>query len=534
MKKILWPFLLFAACATTHPTPAPVPNPAPIPIPVPKPPPTPDPTPVTPGSDWSPYFQHQIDSCIADNISILYIPQGRYLCLEPLILSNWSAAQGYYAAFSLIVQGTSTFAGADGSGTILDFTQMTSGFGIGIQAGKGVEIHGIKLIGAFAPPLVNAYQFYNSTLQNFTDGKCRDSRFSPYAAISIDPFGPSIPTDSGYAGFGSFYRGSTNGSTGTVIEDCYLTNWIIGIITSPNGQTKNAELTIADKIQFGNMKICVAGCQDQEKMNRVSNVMCWGVVHTCFVLGLYGAGSIGNWNLDHWNIAGYTNEIIYDNESGYYPSYLDHIYAESLGRLGTWYSINGSTLSNSSINFAGYQEAGSYTEGMISGYGVTFSGCQLRIYGQYIPSTAQGTPITILTGSGSNIFHFRDCAFDAVPFYPQNYAYGYTDFSNCTISQGYQILNPLAPQKVNAFAYPSDMAARAVPIDPQTHRLTGVIATDSTIVSGEPIVGTYNYVDYKIVGIATPVSGGFILSYQPASVDSTKAYSLYHWRTIMR
>ena len=224
---------------------------------------------------------------------------------------------------------------------------MTSGFGIGIQGGKGVEIKQIKLVGAFNYKLKNAYSFYNSILQNFTDGVCRDSQYSPYSAIVIDPFGPSVPTDGGFPGskdaYGEsikkYYRGQRNGSTGTVIEDCYLTNWVIGLITSPNGFTQNAELVLADKIQFGNMKICVAGCQDQEKMNRVSNVMEWGVVHTCFAAGLYGAGSIGNWNFDHWNIAGYTNQFVYDNEGGYYPSYYENIYAESLGKIGTIYSI---------------------------------------------------------------------------------------------------------------------------------------------------------------------------------------------------
>ena len=110
---------------------------------------------------------------------------------------------------------------------------MTSGFGVGIQGGKGVEIKRIKLIGAFNYKLKNAYSFYNSTLQNFTDGVCRDSQYSPYSAIVIDPFGPSVPKDSAFPGkdaygnsFKTYYRGQRNGSTGTVIEDCYLTNWV--------------------------------------------------------------------------------------------------------------------------------------------------------------------------------------------------------------------------------------------------------------------------------------------------------------------
>jgi hypothetical protein len=485
------------------------------------------------GDDWSVFFQKGIDSCIHNNIPVYFIPAGRYTCRKPLILQNWSAAQGHYRAFSLIVQGTSTFAGADGSGTILDFQNMKDGFGIGVQGGKGVEIRGLKLIGAWDYHFPGAYVFYNTDLGKFTDGKCRDTRFSPAFAIAIDPFGPSVPSDGGYPGLSAYYRGATNGSTGTVIEDCYLTNWVGGIITSPNGQTDNADITLGDKIQFGNMKICVAGCQAQEKMNRISNVMAWGVIHTCFATGVYGKGEPGNWYLDHWNIAGYTNQIAYNNQGGYFPSYFSDIFAESIARIGTIYSVNGTTFSNSSINFAGYREAGSYTEGMISGHGLTFSGCQLRVYGQY-------SPITINSLEG--LIHFRDCSFDVVPFYPQTYPYGYSDFQNCIAGgNSGDVLNPMGPLTVRpdvpVFAYGQrgGVAARAVPIDKLSHKFSKgqtVIHSDGSVKPGDVIVVTSDYVDYKIAGIVSAVTtGSFTISYSPVGIDTTKLYSIYHWVT---
>jgi hypothetical protein len=485
--------------------------------------------------DWSVFFQKGIDSCIQNNIPVYYIPAGRYSCRKPLILQKWNDALGYYQAFSLIVQGTSTFAGADGSGTILDFQNMTDGFGIGVQGGKGVEIKGLKLIGAWDYKFPGAYDFYNADLGKFKDGKCRDTRYSPYFAIAIDPFGPAVPSDGGYPGLSAYYKGMRNGSTGIVIEDCYFTNWVGGIITSPNGITQNAELLIADKIQFGNMKICIAGCQDQEKMNRVSNVMEWGVVHTCFATGVYGAGTPGNWYLDHWNIAGYTNELVYNNQGGYFPSYFSDIFAESIGKIGPVYSINGTTFSNSSINFAGYKEAGSYTDGMISGYGLTFSGCQLRLYGQY-------SPITIKSLEG--LIHFRDCAFDAVPFYPQTYPFGFSDFQNCTIggkSNGGELLNPMGPQTVRpdlsiySYGKSDNVAARAVPIDKLKHKFSKgetVIKSDSLVKMGEIIIVTSDYVDYKVAGIVSVASdGNFTISYSPAGIDTSKSYNIYRWVT---
>jgi hypothetical protein len=489
--------------------------------------------------DYSPIFQHAIDSCIQHNIPEYFIPAGRYICREPLILAK--PKPGGYSFFSLILRGTATFSGADGTGTILDFTKMNNGFGIGVQAGKGVEIIGIKLIGAFSYKFPGAYKFYNTPMKDFTDGKCRDSPYSPYFAVVIDPFGPKIPGDGGYPGLSSWYKGNHSGSTGTVIENCFFTNWVGGLITSPNGQTQNAELTIGNKIQFANMKICVAGCQDQEKMNRISNVECWGVVHTCFTTGLYGAGSVGNWYLDHWNIAGYTQEIVYNNQQGYFPSYFSDIFAESIARIGFIASINGSTFSNSSINFADYTEAGSYTADQISGYGVTFIGCQLRMYG-----TAK--PITIATGYGSNNIHFRDCSFEAVPIYPQTYPFGSSDFSNCYVggSSPADILNPMGPRMISqprsVYAYPttSNVAAKAVYMGIKARfpksgaNLSSVIQSDSGKVGDVLVVTTDNYT-YTVAGIITAKSSGNItVSYSPESIDPTKVYAVYIWKTLVR
>ncbi|MEJ0080584.1 MAG: hypothetical protein WDM78_06415 [Puia sp.] len=481
--------------------------------------------------DWSGFFQKGIDSCIQNNLPVYLIPAGRYTCRKPLILQKWVASGGYYVPFSITIQGTGTFAGADGSGTILDFSRMTNGFGIGIQGGKGVEIKGLKLIGAWDYKFPGAYAFYNTDLGKFTDGKCRDTRYSPYFAIVIDPFGPSLPSDGGYPGLSKYYKGSTNGSTGTVIEDCYFTNWVGGIITSPNGLTNNADITLGDKIQFGNMKICVAGCQAQEKMNRISNVMAWGVIHTCFATGIYGKGEPGNWFIDHWNIAGYTNQIAFNNQTGYFPSYFSDIFAESIARIGPIYSINGTTFSNSSINFAGCQEAGSYSEGMISGYGLTFSGCQLRIYGQF-------TPVTINSLEG--LIHFRDCSFDVVPFYPQTYPYGYSDFQNCVVGvHSGNILNPIGPLtvrpdvSVNAYGKSAGIAAKAVLLDEQKHKFSKGktrIQSNSPVRMGEVIVVSADNVDFKIAGIVTASEkGDFTISYIPAGIDTTKNYNLYEW-----
>ena len=81
-------------------------------------------------------------------------------------------------------------------------------------------------------------KFFNISFQDFKDNVCRDTRFSPYAAIVIDPFtnlsSNKMPADGGYPGLTSYYvqfnRFSTNtGSTGTEIEDISINNFFVGI-----------------------------------------------------------------------------------------------------------------------------------------------------------------------------------------------------------------------------------------------------------------------------------------------------------------
>jgi hypothetical protein len=569
MKNYLFPFVLIVGYAVTQSTTVP-PFPTPAPPLIVKPqepklpiiiPPVPPATPVgiiwndwaisapvqPPAlTDYAPYFQHIIDSCINNNIPSYYMPAGRFPMSEPLILHH--TIKNNYVFFTIQLIGTGTAGESDGSGTILDWTTAPhSAFGLGVQEGKGVIVKGIKLWGAFNYKLTNAYTFYNTPLSGYTDGICKDTEFGPYSGIVIDPFGPAEPANgTGFTGtdaygvsLSTYYRGNRSGSTGVHVTECFITGWVADIITSPNGRTQNADNLTFDFLQIGNSKIGIAGCQDQEKNNTASHIQEWGVMHTCFCTGLYGAGSTGNWFLDHWNIAGHTQQIVYNNQGGYFPSYFDNIFAESVARVGFIASVNGTRFTNSTLNFAGYVEAGSYTSDMISGYGVTFDGCQLRIYGQ-------GTPVTIQTGVGANNFHFVNCSFDCVPVYPQSYTAGYSDFLNCYVGaeSPANILNPLGPSRPSIYAYPttSNVAAKAFLIDGKKHQFmksgshySSVIRSDSTVALKDVILASPQGQFMDVAGVVTAVgTGQFTVSYSPASIDSTKQYYLYRWKTMMK
>ena len=500
-------------------------------------------------ADYSLIFQKGWDDSIAARAPNYYLPAGRWPCAHVLFGKRIENSKYTFWTTSLI--GTGTAGEADGWGTILDYTQYPEvAFGIGEQCGKGVIIKGIQIWGAFRMnyPDSGAQQFYNSSFISYGDGKCRDSRFSPASGIVIDPFGPSVPPDGGFQGsdaYGNplkkFYFGGTYGSTGIHLTEDFIRNWVVDVITSPNGSTKNADNLTFDFLQVANSKTNFAGCQDQEKNNVISHIESWGQSWMVFCTNIYGAGTPGEWTLSHFSLAGRNHDFIYNNEGGYFTVSADHIFAESLKRLGYWCSTNGAVLRDSKIGFAGPDECGSFTPDMLSGYGVTIDGGQMRIYGW------PALKVTIATGSGANNFHFMNMSLEnGVPIYPQTYPYGYSDFFNCTLNgqSSVNVLNPPGPQGVTSiYAYPStsNLAAKNYYIGVSGKflrvgpKFETSFSSDSTVAVNDPITATTDGITFIAAGVVTAVSGKqFIVSYTAPEIDMSKKYHLYKWKTILK
>jgi Pectate lyase superfamily protein len=334
-------------------------------------------------------IQRAINTCIRNNIRTLYFPVGRYKISKPLIIRGSS---GSFCTLELL--GESSFWDSN-TGSEL-FATFNNTFAIGIQDGKGCKVRKLRIAGLFAPPSMNdTHKFYSMSFNDFKDGKCRDSRYSPYAGIVIDPFTnlptDKIPTDGGYPGLLGQYGkamglSSQSGSTGTELEELNIDGFVVGICSSPNGLTRNAEITIINKIHFNNCKLCISGGQDQEKGNVISNIYCWGGTHTIFGSDLYGGPRMaGNWNIDHVNIAGGVVRFIYNDQHGYFPTYVSHVFAESIGSFGTFNSQLACEVSDCIFDFAYPNIAG--TQPLLISYGenVLFRSCNFRYYGQQTP-----------------------------------------------------------------------------------------------------------------------------------------------------
>ncbi len=367
------------------------------------------------GVDDQPMLQKAANACIRNGLERLRIPQGNYTINQPLILRGIN-----YNFFTLDVSGETTFWGGG--------TQITANFNntfaIGIHLGKGCKIRNLAIQGQFTPPaLTNAFSWFSMPFEDFTDGVCRDEQYSPYAGIVIDPFtnlpGDNVPPDGGYPGltdqYGSALPGAATqtGSSGITIEDVTVTRFVVGVLSSPNGKTRNAEMTLISRTKIQSCKLAISAGQDQEKDNVIDNLTCWGGTHTVFGTNLYGIGKAenraGNWYISNVNIAGAVVRFISNIQNGWFPTYITNVYAESLGSFGSMYSTNsisisnGSQITNSSFNFAAHSYSG-LRPLINSGTGMTFKNCAFRYY--------DGQNAMMLFNSTST---FEDCKFSGVP-----------------------------------------------------------------------------------------------------------------------
>jgi len=350
-------------------------------------------------------IQKAINTCIRNNIRTVYFPVGRYKISRPLVIrgtpvaGNDSSKNDLRAFCTIELLGQSSFWDSNTGSEI--FAMFNNSFAIGIQNGKGCKIRKLKISGLFTPPSsADTHKFYSLAFEDFTDGKCRDSRYSPYAGIVIDPFTnlelDKLPADGGYPGLLVYYGKSgklttQSGSTGTELEELNINGFVVGICSSPNGLTRNAEITIINKVQFSKCKLCISGGQDQEKENVISNIYCWGGTHTIFATGLYGSPRMaGNWHIDHVNIAGGVVRFIYNDQHGYFPTYISHVFAESLGSFGTLNSQLACEVSDCIFDFAYQEIAGQQTLLIANGENVLFRSCNFRYYGQKTPLLMQG------------------------------------------------------------------------------------------------------------------------------------------------
>jgi hypothetical protein len=309
--------------------------------------------------DNSEALQQSINTCI--NSMPLFIPGGVYKYSQSLKIFRLSNSQYIGTSIHLYGEG-----GIWNGGTVLHYTGKD--FALGGQFLKGAEIDHLTLTGNFHSPSVNGPGYYSIPFEQFNDPNTGQN----LAGIVID------------------YDGSKNkgGSTAVQLHDLNVGHFAIDYLISPNGVTANADIILMENIRCGDARLGISGGQAQEKGNIIRGLYSWGRIHTIFATNLYGKRQAGNYTIDGGNIAGKPIRLIYNPESGWFPTHISNLFCESLGTIGTITSGDSNnnlptSISNCVFDFAYVSQAGVQTLFTSNSPFIKFENCLFRYYGAY-------------------------------------------------------------------------------------------------------------------------------------------------------
>ena len=222
-------------------------------------------------------------NALADGSATVVFPLGQYSITEPIRLYR---LVGTYQFFSCTLKGESSqpYIGLKSSQIIPTYSDNPA---LLIQGARVVELNNLMITGKNVIPVPSALNIVNGTdgtLWNITG--CRDSTYSPYCGIAIDPFREILPPDGGYPDLVAEYVSRTT-SRGVSIINCRIDYFVVGIISSPNGNTQLGDQLTIENCNISLCKTSIAMCQDQLRDIRVNNLYVTGA-HTVFNNRRYG------------------------------------------------------------------------------------------------------------------------------------------------------------------------------------------------------------------------------------------------------
>lgn len=209
-------------------------------------------------------LQNAINAAIAQRLQLVIAP-GDYKITSPLFAMSRDVSNNYQY-FTLIISSSATvFAAttqAPPSNGVTIRPTFANTFAFGIQKALGFYMSDISFFGQNTITTTMQASYANfMTNSNFVQNSARDSRYSPYAGICIDPFGTSVPADGGYPGLSSYYNASAAGSTFLQFDRVGVSQFVVGFMVSPNGTTANAENIDFNKCMAMFNKVGVATTQ---------------------------------------------------------------------------------------------------------------------------------------------------------------------------------------------------------------------------------------------------------------------------------
>lgn len=268
-----------------------------------------------------------------------------YTISRPIILAR--IVTNAYNLFNLdLVGAVNANAGVTNQSTKIVCT-FSDTFAIGIQNARSVTIENIFVLGTFTGN--KAYKFIcESQNSDWAQEGVRDSQFSPYSAITVDPFGTSVPADGGYPGLSDYYKASAGGSSAVTIKNCSINNFVVGLSVSNNGVTPNAEAINIYNSRIYNCKIPWASGQSQTRGCVVKDC----AVFNCLTVfdGVTYGGGFGSppvvENIIVSTVKNFCNVLV---NRGTFS--VKDVYAEAIWKIGVITGTKTASFTNSTFKF---------------------------------------------------------------------------------------------------------------------------------------------------------------------------------------
>ena len=344
------------------------------------------------------------DDIIADSTACAYCIAHPVMCGTVIFpvghsrISRTLKLQNNGRYFTIAMKGMfSAKSSSDAYLSAIDYTAK-SGSAITIQYGRSITISNLSIFGKYIFPLsVNNYNIGTLSFAQWNDGSVSDSRYLPYAGITIDP--------------DTNKSGSRGGTSDVTIDHCSIKEFMVGVCLSPNGVTQNDEMIniLDDDIEA--CRVAIAICQDQSKSINIRGLKCWASTHTILDGLNYGKG-IGGGSVfcEDWNIAGNVNEL-FNITTGRFPLSCQNIYSESIFRIGNVGPM--ANFINTEIDFLSGpgMPAADY---LISGW-ANFEGGMLRYYDNSYTHRLNFSNLNVM---------FRDMTLNNPPIVSSLYGFG--------------------------------------------------------------------------------------------------------------
>ncbi len=286
------------------------------------------------GVDDSYAFQKAINFCIKHAHSAKLKCGGGVFNVKNIVIADYVSGNANYVAFSLEGVAPAYDGSSIGAKMTELFTTDPQAFTIAIQHGANVTVRNISFRGRMQGP-----GSIDQTIQ-FTDrdwnggGTVRDNRYSPHAAIVIDPFTADITGADRYQGALAYYSNTIRtGSSIVTIDGCAIHNYIVGVMVSPNPYTTNGDNIVFQNGQQSVNKIFWATGQRQTRDNAIINL--YSVGGTAFLIDgrSFGANTGTPPTVSNSSIAGVT-KYLYTSFTNFGSVKFVNTYMEGVWSLG--------------------------------------------------------------------------------------------------------------------------------------------------------------------------------------------------------